>query len=176
MTEVYDKEILRLKAKIEGYDDLESVLGSKMQDIKIIGQLKNQYYNRYVQVVSGIRHNITDAKKAAILADTPSAAVSILCDAFSMIEGILLEHLSEQAQNANNDSGALSLLRPLITYLNEANSGANEKIETYQRMLDNPSLAEEVKIRRTIGDHPEKLRNKRAFKEVIVNASKDSEE
>ncbi len=38
MTEAYDEEILKLEAKIEGYDTLESILGSKMQDINIAGQ------------------------------------------------------------------------------------------------------------------------------------------
>jgi len=176
MTEAYDEEILKLEAKIEGYDTLESILGSKMQDIKIAGQLKDQYYAHCMKMVSSIRNDMSDAKKAAVLADTPNAAVSVLCDAFSRIEDILLEYLREQAQNATTDSGALSLLRPLITYLNETIAGANEKIEAYQRMLDDPALAEEVKIRRTIGAHPEKLRNKRAFKEVNSSGSKDPEE
>lgn len=174
MSEPHDNEILKLGAKIEAYGQIEKLLGDNIRNIKTVSAVKNAYLVACNDISAQIRKITSEAKRSAILADSPSAAAGIMCDAFDAIDVAILNYERTCTKNAELDAASLNVIGPIINYLNESSAGASQKILAFERMAANPTSAEEVKIRRTIGDHPEKIRNKRAFNDAGQDADPDT--
>ena len=173
MSESHDNEILKLGAKIEAYDQIEKLLGDNIRNIKSTSAVKNAYLIACNDISDQIRKITSAAKRSAILADSPSAAVGIMCDAFDTIDVTILNYERSCTKNADLDAASLNVIGPIISYLSDSSAGASQKILAFERMIVNPAAAEEVKVRRTMGDHPEKIRNKRAFNDINQNDDQD---
>ncbi len=173
MSQDRDNEILVLQGRAISMRELATELNDGANRLQSTAILKQNYLDILGKFSEEIRKIILRANRRAVAADDRGAVQEIMSDTLDEINEVINRHEKTAHSDFYVDVGALNVSRQISERVSQRATALNDQLQSFTRMQEDPSAA--VEGPRSVGDHPEKLRNKRAFSALDAEEEDDGD-
>jgi hypothetical protein len=171
MSQDRDNEILVLQGRAISMQELATELNDGANRLQSTAVLKQNYLDILGKFSEEIRKVILHANRRAVAADDRNTVQEIMSDTFDEMNEVINKHERTACSDFYADVGALNVSRQISESVSQRATALNDRLQSFMRMQEDPVSA--VEGPRSVGDHPEKLRNKRAFSLLDIEEDDD---